>query len=55
MAEHGEPLNAVLGEAFAEAEALLLDRFGGITLADLSAEFSRRHMAHHKERNRNAS
>jgi hypothetical protein len=55
MAEPGEALNAVLDGAFAEAEALLLDRFGAITSADLSAEFSRRHMAHRKERNRNAS
>ncbi|RZN35569.1 hypothetical protein [Bradyrhizobium sp. Leo121] len=54
MAEPGEALNAVLDGAFAEAEALLLDRFGAITIADLSAEFSRRHVAH-KERNRNAS
>ncbi|WP_454618971.1 Rrf2 family transcriptional regulator [Bradyrhizobium cenepequi] len=50
-----QSVNAVLDEAFAEAEALLLDRFGAITLADLSAEFSRRHTAHVKERKRNAS
>ncbi|MGY3603590.1 MULTISPECIES: hypothetical protein [unclassified Bradyrhizobium] len=54
MAEPGEALNAVLDGAFAEAEALLLDRFGAFTIADLSAEFSRRDVAH-KERNRNAS
>ncbi|MGX9431665.1 MULTISPECIES: hypothetical protein [Bradyrhizobium] len=54
MAEPGEALNAVLDGAFAEAGALLLDRFGAIAIADLSAEFSRRRVAH-KERNRNAS
>jgi DNA-binding IscR family transcriptional regulator len=46
-----QSVNAVLDEAFAEAEALLLDRFGAITLADPSAEFSRRHVVHLKERN----
>jgi DNA-binding IscR family transcriptional regulator len=50
-----QSVNAVLDEAFAEAKALLLDRFGAITLADLSAEFSPRHAAHRKGRNRNAS
>ncbi|MBY9066831.1 Rrf2 family transcriptional regulator [Hyphomonas sp. WL0036] len=38
-----QSVNAVLDEAFAEAEALLLERFASVTLSDLSAEFSRRH------------
>lgn len=37
-----QSVNAVLDDAFAEAEALLLERFASVTLADLSAEFSRR-------------
>ena len=32
-------VNAALGQAFDDAEALLLDRFGKVTLADLSADF----------------
>lgn len=38
-----QSVNAVLDEAFAEAEARLLERFASVTLSDLSAEFSRRH------------
>lgn len=38
-----QSVNAVLDSAFAEAEALLLERFASVTLADLAAEFSRRH------------
>lgn len=38
-----QSVNAVLDSAFAEAEALLLERFASVTLADLSAEFTRRH------------
>ena len=34
-------VNAALGNALAEAEALLLARFGQVTLADLSADFHR--------------
>lgn len=34
-------VNAVLNDAFAEAEAVLLKRFAHITLADLVADFSR--------------
>lgn len=37
-----QSVNAVLDDAFAEAEALLLERFASVTLADLSAEFTRR-------------
>lgn len=38
-----QAVNTVLDSAFAEAEALLLERFSGVTLADLSAEFSKRY------------
>ena len=38
-----QSVNAVLDRAFAEAEALLLERFASVTLADLAVEFSRRH------------
>jgi DNA-binding IscR family transcriptional regulator len=38
-----QSINAALDDAFAEAEALLLARFGSITLADLAADFARRH------------
>lgn len=37
-----QPVNAALGDAFEAAEALLLERFGNITLADLSADFHAR-------------
>lgn len=37
-----QSVNAVLDEAFAKAEALLLERFASVTLADISAEFTRR-------------
>lgn len=40
-----QAVNAALDDAFAEAEALLLDRFAHVTLADLAADFSRRHAA----------
>lgn len=37
-----QAVNATLGDAFAEAEAFLLRRFGEVTLAALSADFHRR-------------
>lgn len=37
-----QAVNAALGQAFNEAEALLLRRFGEITLAQLSADFHAR-------------
>lgn len=40
-----QSVNAALDGAFAEAEALLLQRMGDVTLADLAAEFARRHAA----------
>ena len=38
-----QAVNAALGEVFAEVEALLLARLGELTLADLAADFARRH------------
>ncbi|MEQ8480337.1 MAG: Rrf2 family transcriptional regulator [Hoeflea sp.] len=40
-----QSVNAALDGAFAEAEALLLERFEGITLATLADDFARRHKA----------
>jgi DNA-binding IscR family transcriptional regulator len=37
-----QAVNAALGDAFDRAEALLLERFGGVTLADLAADFHAR-------------
>lgn len=42
-----QTVNAALDDAFHEAEALLIDRLGGITLADLAAGFNQRLAAHH--------
>ena len=38
-----QSVNAALDGAFAEAEALLMERFAGVTLATLAADFKRRH------------
>lgn len=38
-----QTVNASLDGAFREAEALLLERFGEITVADLAADFARRY------------
>ena len=40
-----QAVNAALDQAFAEAEALLLQRMGEVTLADLAEDFTRRHAA----------
>ena len=40
-----QSVNAALNDAFAEAESLLLARFEGVTLAQLSTEFTRRYAA----------
>lgn len=40
-----QTVNAALDQSFAEAEALLLARFGEITLSDLTADFSMRYAA----------
>ena len=44
-----QSVNAVLDDAFAEAETLLMRRFGQVTLAALADEFSRR-LAEHKHK-----
>lgn len=46
-----QSVNAALEGTFAEAEALLLKRFSEITLADLAADFRRRHSAVRHKRN----
>jgi DNA-binding IscR family transcriptional regulator len=43
-----QTVNAALGRTFKEAEALLLSRFGAVTLSQLSADFHRR-LAEHKQ------
>lgn len=45
-----QSVNAALEGTLAEAEALLLKRFSEITLADLAAEFARRHAAVRRKR-----
>ena len=40
-----QAVNAALDDAFAEAEALLMQRFDDITLAELAVDFTRRHAA----------
>ena len=40
-----QSVNAALEDTFNEAEALLLKRFSELTLADLAADFARRHAA----------
>lgn len=39
-------VNAALDSAFDDAEALLMQRFESVTLADLAAEFAQRHTIH---------
>lgn len=38
-----QAVNAALDDAFEKAEALLLESFAHVTLADLAADFARRH------------
>ncbi|MEX1826776.1 Rrf2 family transcriptional regulator [Luteibacter sp. CQ10] len=45
-----QAVNAALEGTLAEAEALLLRRFSEITLADLAADFARRHAASRRKR-----
>ena len=45
-----QSVNAALEGAFADAEALLLDRFAYITLADLATDFARRHADGHMKK-----
>lgn len=46
-----QAVNAALDDAFREAEALLLERFGAVTLARLSADFHARMVAGDKSIN----
>ena len=39
-------VNAALDHAFIDAEALLLERFASVSLADLAVDFKRRHRHH---------
>lgn len=48
-------VNAALNDAFDEAEALLLERFASVSLAQLAKEFSRRHKAHKARARRTAA
>ncbi|MER2534154.1 MAG: Rrf2 family transcriptional regulator [Rhizobiaceae bacterium] len=50
-----QSVNAALDGAFAEAEALLLARFGQVMLGDLAADFSRRHTQRKSTGNDNAA
>lgn len=43
-----QAVNAALDAAFADAEALLMQRFDSITLAELAVDFARRHVARRK-------
>jgi DNA-binding IscR family transcriptional regulator len=45
-----QTVNAALDNSFAQAEALLLARFAEITLADLAADFTKRHTARHNQK-----
>jgi DNA-binding IscR family transcriptional regulator len=49
-----QAVNAALDGAFADAEALLLERFAGVTLAKLSADFNRRRAAQRAQRSHRA-
>ncbi len=44
-----QAVNAALDDTFIKAEALLLERFSEISLADLAADFSRRYAEHRKQ------
>ncbi|UWQ96806.1 Rrf2 family transcriptional regulator [Rhodobacteraceae bacterium M385] len=46
-----QTVNAALDQSFAEAEALLLARFGEITLSDLAADFATRYAARLNKKN----
>ncbi|MES2530768.1 MAG: Rrf2 family transcriptional regulator [Pseudomonadota bacterium] len=41
-----QAVNDALADAFRDAESLLIERLGSVTLADLSADFNRRLAAH---------
>ncbi|MCB1390287.1 MAG: Rrf2 family transcriptional regulator [Rhodobacteraceae bacterium] len=43
-----QAVNAALGDSLAEAEALLMARLGSVSLAELAADFARRHAEHRR-------
>lgn len=43
-----QAVNKALDGAFADAEAMLLERFSKVTLAELAEDFARRHAAHRR-------
>ena len=45
-----QAVNAALGQAFEDAEALLLSRFGEVTLAMLAADVHKRHLSRRKRK-----
>ncbi len=45
-----QAVNAALGDAFRDAEALLIERLGNVSLADLAADFRTRYAAHRRGR-----
>lgn len=47
-----QTVNVVLDGAFADAEGVLMQRFESVTLADLAADFVRRHATRRAERSR---
>jgi DNA-binding IscR family transcriptional regulator len=49
-----QSVNHMLDDAYVEAERLLLERFAAVTLADLSAEFTRRHAAYKQGKKKHA-
>ncbi len=49
-----QSVNHMLDDVYVEAERLLLERFATVTLADLSAEFTRRHAAYKHAKKKHA-
>ncbi|TDN15165.1 transcriptional regulator, partial [Lactobacillus crispatus] len=47
-----QAVNAALGDAFRDAEALLIERLGNVSLADLADDFRTRYAAHRRGRKR---
>ncbi|ULU23647.1 Rrf2 family transcriptional regulator [Dyella terrae] len=45
-----QAVNAALADAISEAEAVLLERFAHVTLADLATDFARRHAQQRRTR-----
>ncbi|WP_106744072.1 Rrf2 family transcriptional regulator [Yoonia maritima] len=45
-----QAVNSALDDAFAEAEALLIERFKTVTLANLAADFAQRHATYRQQK-----